>query len=333
MHERQTDDDNKRKIGVPDTGYKIHPMMRGWTTAFAAAASNSGIVSPSSSNNHQGNPLIPPPPSLSVPVWSLATPAETAAAAAAPQLPTSKNNNHNEDDTQERLLLSSSSSSASSRPLSTSMNIVTFATPVSVAPLPKRWIVSLYHGTRTKDFFCHCRQGVLQLLRPRQQDLVPILGKRSGYEEGYSKSVECAKLGMPWVDASFNNAAGELSSSSSFFWTRDHVDESFSSSSSSSSSSLPYTQFHLLPDCALYLHLQICEDDNNNTGGSSFSFLEAGDHIVTLCDLVGVGQWNEQLQQVERVHNNDDQGAPTPLPLLDPTTALYTGQLREAGII
>jgi hypothetical protein len=34
--------------------------------------------------------------------------------------------------------------------------------------------------------------------------LVPILGKRSGYEENFSKRDECAKLGFPWVKCERN---------------------------------------------------------------------------------------------------------------------------------
>lgn len=78
------------------------------------------------------------------------------------------------------------------------MNIVTFATPVSVAQ-PKLWAISLYHNTLTKDSFLKNKVGVLQLLRPTHKRIVPILGKRSGYEKGFSKQAECSKLGFPWT--------------------------------------------------------------------------------------------------------------------------------------
>lgn len=105
------------------------------------------------------SPSIPPPPLISMPVWSLASPVA-------------------DDDT--------------------SMNIVTFATPVSVAP-PKLWVVSLYTNTMTRQSFLDSKVGVLQLLTPSMQDVVPVLGKRSGYEEGYSKRDECQKLGHGWI--------------------------------------------------------------------------------------------------------------------------------------
>lgn len=82
------------------------------------------------------------------------------------------------------------------------MNIVTFATPVSVAP-PKLWAVSLYTDTMTRDAFFSSGTGVLQLLSPEQKNLVPLLGKRSGYEEGgYSKRNACQEVGYGWVKQS-----------------------------------------------------------------------------------------------------------------------------------
>ena len=108
------------------------------------------------------SPSIPPPPPISMPVWSLACPC-------------SKDTNGN-----------------------TSMNIVTFATPVSVAP-PKLWIVSLYTNTMTRDCCLESRVGVLQLLTPSMSQVVPLLGKRSGYEEGYSKQKACQEAGYECV--------------------------------------------------------------------------------------------------------------------------------------
>jgi hypothetical protein len=107
-------------------------------------------------------PAIPPPPPISMPVWSLASP-------------------FGDDET--------------------SMNIVTFATPVSVAP-PKLWVISLYTNTKTRQAFLDSNVGVLQLLTPSLKHIVPILGKRSGYEEGYSKQTECANIGHEWIRGS-----------------------------------------------------------------------------------------------------------------------------------
>jgi flavin reductase (DIM6/NTAB) family NADH-FMN oxidoreductase RutF len=115
---------------------------------------------------------IPSPPPVSVPVYSLTTSTTGSSTSAAPE---------------------SSSSSTSS------MNIVTFATPVSINP--KLYMISLYHGTKTKDTFFQSKHGILQLLDKRQKDLVPLLGKRSGYDyeegQGYDKEKECDGAGFP----------------------------------------------------------------------------------------------------------------------------------------
>lgn len=51
----------------------------------------------------------------------------------------------------------------------------------------------------TRQAFLDQKVGVLQLLTPSMQTVVPVLGKRSGYEQGYSKRDECHKLGHTWI--------------------------------------------------------------------------------------------------------------------------------------
>lgn len=152
----------------------------------------------------KGSTRIPPPPPISMPVWSLACKAFE---------PTKD-----------------PGGSSSSENCQTSMNIVTFAIPVSVAQ-PKLWAISLYKNTFTKDSFLKSNCGVLQLLKPCQKNLVPVLGKRSGYEMGYSKRDECSKLGFPWT------------------CHKETVTETSGS-------------IELLPDCALYIELELltCQD-------------------------------------------------------------------------
>lgn len=104
------------------------------------------------------------------------------------------------------------------------MNIVTFASPISVAP-PKLWMISLYHNTRTKDSFVQSCQGVLQLLSPHQQDLVPVLGKQSGYD--VSKSRACEAQQSAWVEN-------------------------------------PFGQGQLLPGCAAYLFMELDDDPQDS---------------------------------------------------------------------
>lgn len=103
------------------------------------------------------------------------------------------------------------------------MNIVTFSTALSVAP-PKLHAVSLYHDTLTKDAFLTSGRGILQLLRPKQKALVPILGKNSGYT--LDKRQACAALGWDWVTVSKQGAG-----------VSDEVT--------------------VLPDCAVYLDLRV----------------------------------------------------------------------------
>ena len=212
---------------------------------------------------------IPPPPPISMPVWSLACPVQVM----------SKGGNSVEvaDDTE----------SLAQQTDSTSMNIVTFATPVSVAP-PKLWVVSLYHGTLTKDSFMANQRGVLQLLRPNQKHLVPVLGKHSGREHGFSKREECSSLGFPWCTTAVQDETGQ------------------------DRGGLPV---ELLPDCALYLELEM------------ISTVEAGDHLVVLCQVVGTGEWENSKERVKNL------GETPQFLTLDPSTALYTAQLRQEGII
>jgi flavin reductase (DIM6/NTAB) family NADH-FMN oxidoreductase RutF len=191
--------------------------------------------------------LIPPPPPISMPVWSLATPSIEA-------------------------------DKGSPR---TSMNVVTFATAVSVA-IPKLWVVSLYYDTLTKDSFCEKGTGVLQLLRPSQKVLVPVLGKRSGYEQDFDKKEECSKLGFNWIRSSWIAGKEGL------------VD--------------------LLPDCACYIALRLKET------------MPAGDHLVALCEVIETGQWDPNEEEV--IPRGDSSAL-----RLDPSTVLYTAELREEGII
>lgn len=176
------------------------------------------------------------------------------------------------------------------------MNIVTFATPVSVAP-PKLWIVSLYTNTLTRRAFLDSKVAVLQLLTPSLKNVVPILGKRSGYEEGYSKKDACAAAGHAWTS---NEASQDTSEKEIAIQNDSHSSIGIS----------------LLPGCATYIRLTL------------LSTVEAGDHDVALCQVQATARWDSD---TKRVVPTDDEGPP-PTPL-DPSTALYTGLLRDEGII
>jgi flavin reductase (DIM6/NTAB) family NADH-FMN oxidoreductase RutF len=183
------------------------------------------------------------------------------------------------------------------------MNIVTFATAVSVAA-PQLWAVSLYHNTLTKDSFLASGLGVLQLLSSSQSSLssssannsnqkylVPVLGKRSGYDDTastgtyLSKKEESAKLGFGWIRPSPGD----------FVCPAD---------------------LELLPECCTYISLRLQQ------------IVPAGDHVVALCEVVDTGVWDPATNSVISCANVVD--APQNF---DPRSALYTGQLREEGII
>jgi hypothetical protein len=144
-------------LGIRTKGLFILSLILLLVLCSVAEDRLSGVVAASAAF---ASPSIPPPPALSVPVWSLASPA------------------------------------VNTDGVSTSMNIVTFCTPVSVAP-PKLWAVSLYTSTMTRDAFLNSKVAVLQLMQPDQAGLVPLLGKRSGYEPGFSKKDSCQEHVSP----------------------------------------------------------------------------------------------------------------------------------------
>lgn len=78
----------------------------------------------------------------------------------------------------------------------TGMNILTYATPVSVRP-DRIWSIGLFKGTVSHDNFARNGEGVLQLLSPRHVDVVKLLGGSSGKD--VDKKLECEKLGLSWV--------------------------------------------------------------------------------------------------------------------------------------
>mmetsp|Transcript_17463 Transcript_17463/g.26514 ORF Transcript_17463/g.26514 Transcript_17463/m.26514 type:complete len:214 (-) Transcript_17463:176-817(-) len=78
----------------------------------------------------------------------------------------------------------------------TGMNILTYATPVSVQP-DRIWSIGLYKGTVAHEQFSKTGKGVLQMLKPQHAKLVKLLGGSSGRD--VDKREECAKLGFPWI--------------------------------------------------------------------------------------------------------------------------------------
>lgn len=78
----------------------------------------------------------------------------------------------------------------------------------------------------------------------------------------------------------------------------------------------------LLPECACYIGFQVQDT------------ISAGDHLVTLCRVVSIGRWDSRAQKIVQVlTDNDKLQFPYNFNALDPSSVLYTGQLREEGII
>jgi len=81
---------------------------------------------------------------------------------------------------------------------STNMNILTYATPVSVRP-KRVWSIGLFKDTLSYENFARERQGILQLLSyDHHVPVVRLLGGRSGRD--VDKQRACADLGCAWID-------------------------------------------------------------------------------------------------------------------------------------
>ncbi|KAL3944768.1 MAG: hypothetical protein SGBAC_001139 [Bacillariaceae sp.] len=89
----------------------------------------------------------------------------------------------------------------------TGMNIVTYASPISIRP-DRIWSLGLFKGTWTHEQFALTGEGVLQLLAPEHSKVVRVLGGSSTRE--VNKQEACTELDMPWIPFSED---GEASSS------------------------------------------------------------------------------------------------------------------------
>lgn len=80
----------------------------------------------------------------------------------------------------------------------TNMNILTYATPVSVQP-NRVWSLGIYRETLTEENLLRKPFGVLQLLTDKHIELVSILGGNSGRD--MDKKEACERLGFEWVES------------------------------------------------------------------------------------------------------------------------------------
>ncbi len=79
-------------------------------------------------------------------------------------------------------------------------------------------------------------------------------------------------------------------------------------------------RFDILPECAIYIQLKLKR------------VTDGGDHDVAICEVVGTGIWNDSEQSVLWLKDTE-KNAVNQFSALDPTSALYSGQLRSQGII
>lgn len=177
----------------------------------------------------------------------------------------------------------------------TSMNIMTFCIPVSVSS-PKLWALSFYHGTLTKDAFLGCTEGD-ENARGSSEGILQLLK----FDHRHLVPILGKQSGRD-IDKS------TLCSKEGFPWSRVDTD----------------CDFELLPGCALYIQVK-CR--------SSEGLIDAGDHVVAICEVTRVGVW-EQADGKElndgKVRWLDDT---IPLGAIDESNALYSGRLRKEGIL
>ena len=78
-------------------------------------------------------------------------------------------------------------------------------------------------------------------------------------------------------------------------------------------------RFDILPNCATYIQVKLKR------------VTDGGDHDVAICEVIGTGIWNDSKQTVLWLDDNGNSASQ--FTALDHTSALYSGQLRNQGII
>ncbi|KAL9190676.1 hypothetical protein ACHAXT_000382 [Thalassiosira profunda] len=147
------------------------------------------------------------------------------------------------------------------------MNILTYASPVSIRP-HRMWAISLYKETLSYANFVRERRGVLQLLKPEHADckskegemgeLIRVLGGSSGRDA--DKREACKELGYAWERLPDEGAEKGIN------WPE------------------------VLPSCAYYLKLELVGE-----------LIDCGSHDVALCKVVAMISDREVVDAAEEL--------------------------------
>ncbi len=186
----------------------------------------------------------------------------------------------------------------------TSMNIMTFCIPVSVSS-PKLWALSFYYGTLTKDSFLGCDQDDDDNDDENPGKTAVGILQLLKFDHRHLVPILGKQSGRD-VDKS------SLCSQEGFPW-----------------SSNQDCNFKVLPGCALYIEVE-CQNSQN--------LMDAGDHVVAICQVTRVGVW-EQTDEKEckdgkiRWLDGGIDANTIPFGAIDESKALYSGHLRKEGIL
>jgi len=130
-------------------------------------------------------------------------------------------------------------------------------------------------------------------------------------EAGVDKKAACENLGYIWI-----SAACEEEKLDFIPFVSSNNDEMMDGDCDISMEERKiFESMELLPRCESYVKLRFLRS------------VDAGDHDVAICEVLGVGIWNEKSRCVEAVDVDST------LPPMDEETVLYTGFLRKEGII
>ena len=146
---------------------------------------------------------------------------------------------------------------------------------------------------------------------------MPLLGKRSGYDyeegQGYDKEKECDGAGFPWGTVRAQScskllfAKNDCADYDSTCSGRDDLEERIRT----------FDGMRVLPQCQSYIAVKLIDT------------MEGGDHELALCEVMGVGEWDEEGACVVCV----DDGGVNVEAKNDEDSVLYTGYLRKEGVL